>query len=150
MSTVHVTIEIDAPPTVVFNTVMDPERLGDWVTIHRSVKVVSGDPVKQGAQMDQVLHVRGVSFKVHWTLAAVDAPRTAEWQGRGPAMSRAVIRYRLTGSDQGPTTFEYTNEFAAPGGPLGNVASRVVVGHASEREAHDSLARLKSLIERDD
>ena len=147
MSVVHVTIEIAAPPSVVFDTVMDPTRLGDWVTIHRSVKVVSGDPFSPGAKMDQVLHMRGVSFKVHWTLVAVDAPRTAEWQGRGPAMSKALIRYRLIGEDSGPTTFEYTNEFGAPGGLLGNVASRVVVGHASEREAHDSLAKLKALIE---
>ena len=44
--------------------------------------------------------------------------------------------------------FEYTNEFTAPGGRLGNVASRVLVGAASEREARNSLARLKALLER--
>jgi hypothetical protein len=98
--------------------------------------------------MDQVLHMRGVSFTVHWTLEEVDKPKRAEWVGRGPAMSRASITYRLSGPAEGPTTFEYTNEFSAPGGRLGAAASRVVVGSGPEREAHQTLARLKQLLER--
>jgi hypothetical protein len=39
------------------------------------------------------------------------------------------------------------NEFTPPGGRLGTVASRVIVGAASEREANSSLARLKALLE---
>jgi carbon monoxide dehydrogenase subunit G len=148
MSTVHTQIEIHAPPEKVFQTVMDPDQLGDWVTIHRSVSSVSGDCERPGATMDQVLHMRGVSFKVHWTLASVSPPHRAEWQGHGPARSRARIVYQLSGAEEGPTTFEYTNEFTAPGGPLGSMASRVVVGGASEREARESLKRLKQLLER--
>lgn len=148
MSTVRVTIEIQAPPSVVFDTIMDPKRLRDWVTIHRDVENVSRDPVATGARMDQTLCMRGVNFKVHWQLVSVTRPRQAEWQGKGPAMSKARIVYALSGDEDGPTTFDYTNEFHAPGGPLGAVASRVVVGQASEREAIQSLNRLKELLER--
>ncbi len=147
MSTVHVQTNIQAPPQAVWDTVMDPERLVDWVTIHRSVKVRGDDPRRQGARMDQVLHILGVSFKVHWTLESVTAPRRAEWHGRGPALSHAMIRYELTGEPDGTTRFDYVNEFHPPGGPLGSVASRVLVGHMPEREAQESLRRLKSLIE---
>jgi len=148
MSTVHVQIQIAAPAQVVFDTIMDPDRLGDWVTIHRSLSNVSPDPVRQGATMDQVIQIHGVPFKVHGTLARVNAPYEAEWQGRGPALSKARIRYQLRGPEEGPTTFEYTNEFSTPGGPFGRVASRLVVGSASEREARDSLSRLRALLER--
>lgn len=147
MSRVHQQIDIAAPPQVVWDTVMDPQRLSEWVTIHRSVKVKSPDPTAEGARMEQVLHLRGMSFKVTWTLESVHPPREAEWHGRGPALSHALIRYHLTENVDGTTRFDYTNEFSAPGGPLGSVASRVLVGHASEREAMESLTRLKALIE---
>jgi carbon monoxide dehydrogenase subunit G len=147
MNQVKTSITIDAAPQTVFDTVMDPQRLGDWVTIHRSVKVKSKDPTEKGAQMDQVLSLRGVSIKVHWTLSSVTCPEEAEWQGRGPAGSRALIRYRVEGPASGPTTFEYTNEFSAPGGAAGMAASKVLVGSASEREANRSLSKLKALLE---
>jgi uncharacterized protein YndB with AHSA1/START domain len=148
MSTVRVAIDIDAPIERVWETIMDPRRLKDWVTIHKSVSQVSEPPGEPGATMDQVLVMRGVSFKVHWTLSDVSPPNTAQWEGRGPARSIARIRYELTAHDEGQTKFEYTNEFTAPGGMLGNVASRVVVGAASEREANNSLSALKKLLER--
>lgn len=147
MSTVHVQIDIAAPMQTVWDTVMDPDRLADWVTIHRSVKVKSRDPQEPGARMDQVLHILGVSFKVHWTLETVASPRHAEWHGRGPALSRAMISYTLSAIPGGATRFDYVNEFHPPGGQLGSVASRVLIGHVPEREAHDSLVRLKTLLE---
>jgi uncharacterized protein YndB with AHSA1/START domain len=147
MSVVHARIEIAAPPQRVFDVVMNPRRLADWVTIHRSLGPVSADPTVPGATMDQVLHMHGVSFRVHWRLVSVRAPFEAEWEGRGPAHSTARIHYGLSGDPGGPTTFDYTNDFGTPGGKLGRLASRVVVGGVSEREARHSLARLKALIE---
>lgn len=147
MSTVHTQIEIAAPPQAVWDTVMDPNRLGDWVTIHKSVSGAS-TPLRPGSTMSQVLHMRGVSFTVHWNLATIDEPQLAEWEGQGPARSRARIRYALRDNGNGGTVFEYTNEFTPPGGMLGNVASRVIVGAASEREAQNSLRALKRLLER--
>jgi uncharacterized protein YndB with AHSA1/START domain len=147
MSGVHVKTDIDAPIERVWEIVMDPSRLKDWVTIHRSVHDVSSHPLRRGSTMDQVLHLRGVSFHVHWMLVDVNPPNHAEWEGRGPAHSRARIRYELSPKGEHATVFEYMNEFTAPGGRLGTVASRVIVGDASEREANNSLTRLKQLVE---
>lgn len=148
MSSVHAQIEIDAPVQRVWDTVMDPHRLKDWVTIHRSVKDVSDQPMRRGSTMEQVLHIRGVNFNVHWTLTALESPQHAEWEGHGPAHSLARITYELSGDGDGPTTFDYTNTFAPPGGKLGSMASRFIVGATSQREANNSLARLKALLER--
>lgn len=148
MSEVHSQIRIDAPIERVWETAMDPDRLKDWVTIHRALRDVSENPLRRGSTMDQVLHMRGVSFRVHWTLVDVSPPNVAEWEGRGPAHSEARIRYQLSGDDDGHTLFEYTNEFHPPGGRIGNAAGRVIVGPASEREATGSLERLKALLER--
>ncbi|HUA46099.1 MAG TPA: SRPBCC family protein [Solirubrobacteraceae bacterium] len=149
MSTVHAQIDIDVPIQKVWETIMDPNRLKDWVTIHRSVKDVSDYPMRRGSTMEQVLHIRGVSFHVHWTLTAVKSPNHADWEGHGPAHSLARISYELSGDGDGPTRFDYTNTFAPPGGKLGNVASHFIVDATSEREANNSLARLKALLERE-
>jgi uncharacterized protein YndB with AHSA1/START domain len=149
MSKVHVETRIEAPVERVWQTVMDPSCLEDWVTIHRWVKDVSTEPMREGSTMKQCLHLRGVSFHVDWKLVDVKAPTHAEWEGRGPAHSNARIRYELSADGDEATKFEYINEFKAPGGRLGNAASRMIVGAASEREAEKSLARLKSLVERD-
>ena len=71
----------------------------------------------------------------------------AEWHGRGPARSHAETEYRLTAVDGG-TRFDYRNEFTAPLGPLGRVASRALVGGLPRREADASLRKLKALAER--
>lgn len=148
MSTVHVQISIAAPIEKIWETVMDPSRLSDWVTIHRAVRDVSAQPLRKGSTMEQVLQLRGVPFHVHWTLVDVSAPHHAEWEGHGPAHSRARTRYELSSDGESATVFDYTNEFTPPGGRLGTVASRVIVGAASEREANNSLIRLKELVER--
>ena len=149
MSLVHVKTRIEAPIEKVFETVMDPQRLGQWVTIHRSLKDVSEEPLRKGSTMEQVIHMRGVSFHVNWTLVDLNPPSHAEWEGRGPAHSRARIRYELTPDGDGATEFEYFNDFSPPGGHLGNMASRLIIGAASEREANASLQRLKELLECD-
>jgi uncharacterized protein YndB with AHSA1/START domain len=142
MSEVITAITIDAPPERVWAVVMDPHRLGEWVTIHRKLNDASD------GEMDQTLCLRGVNFHVHWELAACDAPHHAVWKGRGPARSHAETEYRLTAVD-GRTRFAYRNEFKAPLGPLGAVASRALVGGLPEREAHATLANLKALVERE-
>jgi uncharacterized protein YndB with AHSA1/START domain len=147
VSEVVTSIDIAAPPEKVWALAMDPERLDDWVTIHRRLHDHDTGPPRRGFTMEQTLHLRGVSFKVHWELVACESGRHAEWHGRGPARSRAETEYRLTAVDGG-TRFDYRNEFKAPLGPLGAVASRAIVGGLPRREADASLRRLKALVER--
>jgi uncharacterized protein YndB with AHSA1/START domain len=147
VSEVVTSIDIAAPPEKVWALAMDPERLDEWVTIHRRLHDHDGGPLREGYAMEQTLHLRGVNFKVHWELVACEDHRHAEWHGRGPARSRAETEYRLTAVDGG-TRFDYRNEFRAPLGPLGAVASRAIVGGLPRREADASLRKLKALVER--
>jgi uncharacterized protein YndB with AHSA1/START domain len=146
VSEVRASIDIAAAPEKVWELAMDPKRLHEWVTIHRRLDDHDGGPPRRGYAMEQTLHLRGVNFKVHWELVECEADRHAEWHGRGPARSRAETEYRLTAVDGG-TRFDYRNEFRAPLGALGAVASRAVVGGLPQREADASLRRLKALAE---
>ncbi len=146
MSVVIARIDIDAPMQEVWDYVMDPAHYRDWVTIVDAVSNVGRGPLRRGSKMDQTLHLRGVRFRVHWTLDTVTAPRHARWEGIGPARSRAVTEYRLS-SQRGLTHFDYRNEFRTPFGPLGAAASKVIVGGIPEKEARASLAKLKQILE---
>jgi len=148
VSRVTASIDIDASPEEVWEVVMDPDRLGDWVSIHRDVGAVSDRPLRAGSTLEQKLCLRGVNFHVRWKVAEAREGELAVWDGRGPARSKAHTAYRLVGRDGG-TCFEYENEFKAPLGALGAVASRALVGGLPEREARTTLANLKRLVERD-
>ena len=147
MTEVVTSIDIDAPPERVWALAMDPNCLSEWVTIHRRLHSHDDGPPRKGYAMEQTLHLRGVNFKVHWELVECDKGHHAEWHGRGPARSHAETEYRLTPTGDGGTRFDYRNEFTAPLGPLGRVASRAVVGGLPRREADASLRKLKKLAE---
>lgn len=145
MSTVGVSAYISASPQRVWETVMDPARLGEWVTIHRGLRHADSGPPRVGYEMDQQLHLRGVNVDVHWRLHTCEACRLAVWEGRGPARSRARTEYALRPEGDG-TRFDYRNEFHAPLGPIGAIASRALVGGIPEREAKRTLERLDHLV----
>jgi len=146
VSVVIARIDIHAPVQDVWDYVMDPSHYRDWVTIVDSVTNVDRGPMRRGFRMDQSLHLRGVPFKVHWTLDTLTPPRHARWEGNGPARSKAVTEYRLSPNGE-LTHFDYRNEFRTPFGPLGAAASKVIVGGIPEKEARASLAKLKAILE---
>jgi uncharacterized membrane protein len=146
VSVVIAHIDIAAPIDDVWGKMMDPGCIREWVTIVDSIDYVDRGPIRPGFRMDQTLHLRGVRFKVRWTLTEVDAPRFARWEGHGPARSTAVTEDRLT-EQNGLTRVDYRNEFRTPLGPLGAAASKVIVGGIPDKEANASLRRLKSILE---
>jgi uncharacterized protein YndB with AHSA1/START domain len=146
MSLVEASIHIDAPPAEVWNTVMDPTCLGEWVTMHRKLVRADEGPPRVGYKMDQKIHLRGVSLEVHWTLVDCIADERAVWEGRGPARSRAHTEYLLSAEDGG-TRFDYRNEFRPPLGPVGALVNRALVGGIPEREATRTLERLRAHLE---
>jgi carbon monoxide dehydrogenase subunit G len=148
MSEVHARIDIAAPPQHVWAIVMDPRRLAEWVTIHRRLGHAPSAPACRGDEMEQTLSLHGVRFRVRWELETCDEPSHAIWIGHGPARSHAETEYTLHAAADGGTRFDYRNEFRAPLGPLGALASRAIVGGLPQREADASLAKLKALVER--
>jgi hypothetical protein len=146
MTLVTASILIAAPPAAVWKMVMDPESLGDWVTIHRKLLHADEGPPRIGYAMDQRIHLRGVNLEVHWKLVDCRHEELAVWEGRGPARSHAHSEYILKAEDGG-TRFDYRNEFRAPLGPLGAVVSRALVGGIPIREARRTLDLLRDHLE---
>jgi uncharacterized protein YndB with AHSA1/START domain len=148
MTLVTASTSIAVPPAEVWKMVMDPERLRDWVTIHRRLVHADEGPPRVGYEMDQQIHLRGVHLEVHWKLVECRPGELAIWEGRGPARSRARTEYRLA-AENGGTRFDYRNDFRPPLGPVGAIVSRAVVGGIPERETKRTLERLRAHLEQE-
>jgi uncharacterized protein YndB with AHSA1/START domain len=138
-------IHIEASPEKVYSTLMDPDCLGDWVTIQDELLEAPDGDLEKGSELVQRCRVAGKKFKLSWTVESADRPHKTVWKGKGPLGSKAKVTYDLA-ENNGGTDFTYTNEYSLPGGPVGRLAGRAVVG-ASGVEADKTLKRLKKLIE---
>ena len=139
-------IVIAAPPERVWETIMDPTRLEEWVSAHDSVDGAEPGPVDEGDEFEQRLRLAGKGFKVRWRVVEADAPEVARWEGEGPGGSSAAVVYRLAAEDGG-TRFSYENQFALPGGVLGKAAGGLLSAAPGKREARRSLEALRVLLE---
>ena len=140
------TIEIEAPPERVYDLVMDPKRLGEWVTIHAGLKQSPDGDLRKGSELIQSLKLAGRRFDVHWEVVQAEKPKRVVWEGKGPVHSRAKVVYDLDADGDGKTCFSYMNEYSMPGGPLGRIAAGVL-RHTAERESERTLEQLKRLVE---
>ena len=136
---------VAAPPKRLYDVIMDPRRLGDWVTIHHRLEGSPPSPLKKGSQLTQCLKLAGKTFKVHWTVVENEPCERVRWEGKGPVASKARVEYRFDADGEG-TDFFYLNEYDLPGGALGRFAGKAVA-RVTQKELEGSLRRLKSLVE---
>ncbi len=138
-------VEVDAPPERVYDVVMDPRRLEDWVTIHHSLDEAPHGPLEAGSELTQCLRLAGRRIHVRWKVVENDPCRRVVWEGKGPVHSHARVIYEFEPNEEG-TRFSYTNEYDLPGGPLGRLAGGAV-RRVTAKEVDGSLERLKQLVE---
>lgn len=139
------TVDIAAPPERVYDVVMDPSRLDEWVTIHHHLEGSAPDRLERGSKLNQVLKLAGRRFHVRWTVIENEPCARVVWEGRGPVASHARVEYEFT-DNGGGTRFSYMNQFDLPGGPLGRLAGRTLA-RVTQKELDGSLQRLKVLVE---
>lgn len=140
-------IEIKAPIERVWSLIMDPERLGEWVSIHERAFDLPGGGLERGSTFGQRLKLKGVPLKVRWEVVECTPPRRARWAGSAGAGARAAIAYDLSERDDGSTLFDYENTFELPAGQVGKLAARAFNAVSGDREARRSLRQLKELLE---
>ena len=113
-------IWIDAPVQRVYDVVMDPDRLKDWVTIHHHLEDAPNGSLKKGSKLTQWLRLAGRRFRVRWTVVENDPCKLVVWEGKGPVGSHARVSYAF-GDSSGDelTQFHYMNEYDLPGRTAG-------------------------------
>jgi carbon monoxide dehydrogenase subunit G len=139
------TVEIAAAPQEVYDVVMNPARLGDWVTIHHHLEGSPPERLRRGSKLTQCLKLAGRRFKVRWNVVENDPCTHVVWEGQGPVASHARVEYGFA-ENGGGTRFSYMNEYELPGGPFGRMAGKAVA-RVTQKELDGSLERLKKLVE---
>jgi carbon monoxide dehydrogenase subunit G len=139
------TTEIGASPEEVYEVVMDPRRLEEWVTIHDHLEHAPDGALREGSELTQCLKLAGRKFRVRWRVVEDDCPRRVVWEGKGPMRSKALVVYEFEPNGNS-TRFSYTNQYDLPGGALGRLAGRSV-SKLTARETDATLERLKQLME---
>ncbi len=136
--------ELGCSPEALYKVLMDPSRLGEWVSIHEKVEDAPGQ-LRQGSTMTQRMKVAGQRFTVRWKVTEADRPSHVVWEGTGPAGTYARVVYDLEKVDGG-TSFTYLNEYELPGGAAGKFAARAVSSVAG-KEVERSIERLREIVE---
>ena len=146
MSKLEREIQIDASPEDVYDKLTDPNCLGEWVSVHDGIEAAPPGNVEQGDTLIQRMKVAGRRFRITWHVDEAQRPSRVVWTGKGPMGSRSRATYLISTNGGDGSTFNYVNEYHLPGGPVGKLAARAVIG-ASGGEADRSLAKLKQLVE---
>jgi carbon monoxide dehydrogenase subunit G len=146
MSKLEREIHIDAPAEAVYDKLTNPHCLGEWVSIQDALEEAPEGNLEKGDTVVQRMKVAGRKFRVKWHVDEAERPSRVVWTGRGPMGAKARAVYEITANGGDGCRFSYVNEYDLPGGPVGKIAGRAVVG-ASGGEADRSLERLKELIE---
>ncbi len=142
---VESSIDVDASPEEVYGLVMDPSRLGDWVSIHDRLEEAPDGELDRSSELDPA--PEGRRSALHCALARDRGrPRHARGVGRpGPASHTRACTYDFADRDGG-TRSRYMNEYDLPGGVAGKLGGRAV-SRVAKREVERSLERLKQLAE---
>jgi carbon monoxide dehydrogenase subunit G len=138
-------VELNAPPEKVYDLVMNPHRLEEWVTIHHKLEHAPRGALEHGDEVTQTMKLAGRKFKVRWTVVENKPCDHVVWEGKGPVFSHARVMYDFEPSGDG-TVFSYTNEYDLPGGALGRIAGNTVQ-RVTGKEVDASLQKLKGLVE---
>lgn len=139
-------VDIAASAQDIYDVVMDPHRLKDWVTIHQSLEDAPKGGLKRGSTLTQYLKLAGRAFKVEWTVTENERAKRVVWDGKGPLRSKAKVVYDMSDNSGDTTHFSYLNEYRLPGGPLGRMAGPAV-RKVTGKELDASLQRLRTIVE---
>lgn len=151
MSSQHVSIEVAAPPAVVYELLADITRMPDWSPeVTRCAWIGGATQAAPGARF------RGWSRKGwrRWstlsTVSEADRPERFEWHVRFAGLPVATWRYRFTDDDAHGTTI--TETVIDQRGPLLRQLSPLITGSRNRQARNDetmhvTLERLKSAAE---
>lgn len=139
-------IDIGRSPDDVFALLTDLDRLAEWATVVVETREVSDRPLRNGCTFRQTLRVLGRELETDWRVEELEPPRHVAYAASAPGGGTLTMRQTVASRDGG-SRVELELEYELPGGWLGELVDRAALEVQNEREAQESLQRLKELAE---
>jgi uncharacterized membrane protein len=146
MTTVRMKGHFDAPIERVFELGSDFKRYPEWNAAYSDIKEVIGPPDKVGTRILGVTKVLGRHMEGWGDIVEVDPPRLLKVSGKGLEGGTVTTTYRYTPAGTG-TDYEFEGEYELPAGFLGQIADKLFVEKAVERDLRHSIENFKALVE---
>lgn len=145
MTRVERSIAIGVPPERVFDELVSWDGLQRWSTI----TVDHTGPPRcghVGETFEQTIRVAGLDLRTDWVVTEFEPPHVVAYRVTGPLSSRMLMRQHVTPHGTG-SRVELEIDYDMPAGRLGRIADRVYARRRNRREADQTLANLKALLE---
>lgn len=141
-----ITPHFEAPIDRVFEVSVDPLRIPEWAPSVFEVKDATPGPMTIGSTYTAVTKVLGRRLEIRYQITEIEPPRLLTAVGTAPNGGRALLRTRLSPAASG-TDAELDVEYDLPIGFLGEIADKVFVSQAMERDLRHGVENFRSLVE---
>ena len=146
MGYVSIARHVDAPIGRVFDLVVSPPRLAEWMTIVTRVHDAPEALDRPGATYHADLKVGGRRLTARWTVTKVVAPRLLRVMTDDDRDGRSTVWLTLTSIGEG-TEIQLEVDYELPAAFLGQFTDRIFVQRGIARELRHSLMNLGAIAE---
>lgn len=146
MPQVEQSIDIQAPPAVVFAFIADqPERMPEWWTLFEQQQRVTPPPTAIGTVSRYVFNMMGIRIKGEHQVLQMDHAKHLVIKTLSGI--DGMFDFTLAETDDGGTRLTVRVAYALPGSVLGQRINRFTIDQKNERDLLDGLHSLKALVE---
>jgi uncharacterized protein YndB with AHSA1/START domain len=141
-----VTPHFEAPIERVFALSVDPLRIPEWAPSIFEVKDATPGPMTLGSTYTAVTKLLGRHLDIRYEITEIDSPRLLTAVGTASNGGRVLLRTRLTPAASG-TDAELEVDYDLPIGFLGEIADKLFVEQAMERDMRHGVENFRSIVE---
>jgi uncharacterized membrane protein len=146
MGHVKRSVRVDAPVDVCWAIGVDPARWPEFLEGAVGMRDASGMAGHVGHTFTVPYRIAGRELEVQWRITRIDKPRMIELTGTTQRGGHALTTERYE-PVAGGTDVEVELDYELPGGFAGDVADRLFIERAMERQIRHSNENFKALVE---
>ena len=144
MADITVSRSFTTPQQQLWDTISDPSRFEEWLTLHEKWKAEPPTRLEKGSTMSEVLSIMNMPNTIEFTVTEYDAPHKTSFSGTGMAGAEITFTLRVESDEKSASTAYIDAQFVSQMmvGAVGGAIER-----ASKKELDASLEKLAGLVE---